>query len=158
MSLSTPFPQTVSSGIPKNPGIPGLDFNPDPGIIENTIPGFFGILVQHRRQCLQRLLYVFRQLVGLFCTPRTFQSALNFCSTDPDRFFNEEQRKISAVDLLTNLIKEKTTSLILIGPYVFVQKAESNAYSQCDLKEKISAKIFIFLDPSLSTARGLSLQ
>ena len=59
----------------------------------------------------------------------SFQSALNFCSTDPDRFFNEEQRKISAVDLLTNLIKEKTTSLILIGPYVFVQKAESNAYS-----------------------------
>ena len=38
-------PPPVSSGIPKNPGIPGLDFNPDPGIIENTIPGFFGILV-----------------------------------------------------------------------------------------------------------------
>jgi hypothetical protein len=31
-------------------------------------------------------------------------------------FFIEEQRKISAVDLLTNLIKEETTSLILIGP------------------------------------------
>ena len=71
----------------------------------------------------------FQTACGSFCTPRTFQSALNFFSTDPDRFFNEEQRKISAVDLLTNLIKEKTTSLILIGPYVFVQKAESNAYS-----------------------------
>ena len=60
--------------------------------------------------------------MGLFCTPRTFESASNFCSTDPDRFYHlpvnedhEEQRKISAVDLLTNLIKEKTTSLILIG-------------------------------------------
>ena len=111
----------VSSGIPKNPGIPGLDLNPDPGIFENKIPGFFGILVLHRRRCLQRLLFVFRQLVGLFCTPRTFQSASNFCSTDPDRFYHlpvnedhEEQRKISAVDLLTNLVKEKATSLILI--------------------------------------------
>ena len=37
--------QPVSSGIPKNPGIPGLDLNPDPGIFENKIPGFFGILV-----------------------------------------------------------------------------------------------------------------
>ena len=66
--------------------------------------------------------------MGVFCNPRT--------STDPDRFYHlpvnedhEEQRKISAVDLLTNLIKEKTTSLILIGPYVFVQEAESHAYS-----------------------------
>ena len=28
---------------PGNPGIPGLDSNPDPGIFENKIPGFFGI-------------------------------------------------------------------------------------------------------------------
>ena len=97
--------------------------NPDPGIFENKVPRFFGILVLHRIQCLQSLLFVFcRQLVGLFCAPRTFLSDSNFCSADPDRFYHlpvnedhEEQRKISAVDLLTNLIKEKTTSLILIG-------------------------------------------
>jgi len=59
--------------------------------------------------------------VGLFCSPRTFESASNFWSSDPDRFYHlpvnedhEEQRKISAIDLLSNLIKEKTTSLILI--------------------------------------------
>ena len=52
--------------------------------------------------------------------------------------------QISAVDLLANLMKEKTTSLILIVPYVCVQEAESHAYSYCNLKENISAKIFIF--------------
>ena len=31
------------SGIPGYPGIPGLNKNPDPGILENTIPGFFAI-------------------------------------------------------------------------------------------------------------------
>ena len=31
------------SGIPGYPGIPGLISNPDPGILENLIPGFFGI-------------------------------------------------------------------------------------------------------------------
>ena len=31
------------SGIPGYPGIPGLILNPDPGILENLIPGFFGI-------------------------------------------------------------------------------------------------------------------
>ena len=104
--------RAVSSRIPKNPGIPGLDLNPDPGICENKIPGFWYSTEDD----------VFRQLVGLFCTPRTFQSASNFCSTEPDIFYHlpinedhEKQRKISAVDLLTNLIKEKTTSLILIG-------------------------------------------
>ena len=30
-------------GIPGYPGIPGLKLNPDPGILENKIPGFFGI-------------------------------------------------------------------------------------------------------------------
>ena len=64
--------------------------------------------------------------------------------------------QISAVDLLANLMKEKTTSLILIVPYVCVQEAESHAYSYCNLKENISAKIFIFWVPSPSTARGLS--
>ena len=63
--------------------------------------------------------------------------------------------KISAVDLLANLMKEKTTSLILIVPYVCVQEAESHAYSYCNLKENLSAKIFIFCVPSPSTARGL---
>ena len=27
----------------RDPGIPGLSSNPDPGILENKIPGFFGI-------------------------------------------------------------------------------------------------------------------
>ena len=31
------------SRIPGYPGIPGLILNPDPGILENLIPGFFGI-------------------------------------------------------------------------------------------------------------------
>ena len=37
------LPRTGSSGIPGYPGIPGLKSNPDPGILENEIPGFFGI-------------------------------------------------------------------------------------------------------------------
>ena len=70
----------------------------------------------------------------------------------PKEFFMQ----ILAVDLLANLMKEKTTSLILIVPYVCVQEAESHAYSYCNLKENISVKIFIFWVPSPSTARGLS--
>ena len=35
--------QPGPSGIPGYPGIPGLNKNPDPGILENTIPGFFAI-------------------------------------------------------------------------------------------------------------------
>ena len=69
----------------------------------------------------------FQTACGSFLYSQNFSKCFKFfCSTDPGRFLNEEQRKISAVDLL---IKVKTTSLILIGPYVFVQKAESNAYS-----------------------------
>ena len=69
----------------------------------------------------------------------------NFCTAQILPFTSKEFfMQISAVDLLANLMKEKTTSLILIVPYVCVQEAESHAYSCCNLKENISAKIFIF--------------
>ena len=109
----------VSSGIPKNPGIPGFlkiksrDF----GIAQKTM--------------FTKNLFT-----------KNFVS--NFCAAQILPFSKEFFMQISAVDLLANLMKEKTTSLILIVPYVCVQEAESHAYSYCNLKENISAKIFIF--------------
>ena len=49
VTYQRPLPIAVSppgsSGIPGYPGIPGLTSNPDPGIFENKIPGFFGIFI-----------------------------------------------------------------------------------------------------------------
>ena len=55
-------PPAGPSGIPGYPGIPGLISNPDPGILENLIPGFFGIYPIKQKSDFKDFYWVLTQI------------------------------------------------------------------------------------------------
>ena len=87
-------------GIPENTGIPGLDSNTDTGIFENKIPVFFGIFVQHTRQCFQRRLLVFSQLQSFWGLPEPLKVLQIFTlQTLTHRFDQFQQMQMQIIGL-----------------------------------------------------------